>query len=71
MDAMFESLKQMIGSKPKNFSSDFDGATLWNILENFAARFSSFDKEMKDKVIVINKCEDCKNIFIIYVFHWE
>ena len=52
VDAMFESLKQMIGSKPKKISSDFDGATLWNILENFAARFSSFDKEIKEKIVV-------------------
>ena len=36
----------------KKKSPEFDGSTVWNILENFAARFSTLDKDIKDKIIV-------------------
>ena len=50
VDAMFEFLKRSIGSKLKNFSHSFDGPNIWNLLENFATRFSSIDNEIKEKV---------------------
>ena len=49
-EAMFEFLKRLIGTKPRDLPSELDGSSLWNVIENFASRFKNLDKEIKDTV---------------------
>ena len=50
METMFQRYDRIIGIKPNNFPSEFDGPNIWSVFSNFASRFSSIDKDISAKV---------------------
>ena len=50
VEAMFGFFKRSIGTKPSNFSPDFDGSSIWIVIENMIKRLTNFDFEIKNEI---------------------
>ena len=49
-EAMFDFIKRSMGKKTNDLPAEFDGPTIWKVIENLIERFLNIDADLKKEV---------------------